>query len=191
MGNDTRGNSNNDIEYTERAYSTSEVATMIDIAVPTVRKYAQSLESQGYMFIRTKGTGKHQARLFVEKDVTALRYLKDVREKGNTTVEQATSIVIERFGKGAIQSIRGNDIAELQPYNEQYNELKELIHNQNDLIKGLTDRLDQQQEYIKNRIEERDKLLMKSLNEMMETKKQIATAEENKGFFARLFNRNK
>src|SRR5699024_2723987 len=186
MPDDTKGDINNDIEYTERAYTTSEVATMIGIAVPTVRKYAQSLESQGYMFIRTKGTGKHQARLFVEKDVTALRYLKDIREKSNMTVDQATSIVIERFGKGAIQSVRDNDAAKIQPYNKQYNELKDLIQQQNELIKDLADRLDQQQEYIESR--ERDRVLMQSLNEIMETKKQIATSKK-KCLFARVFNK--
>lgn len=188
MTNDIKGNPNNDMGYTERAYQTSEVATMIDIAVPTVRKYAQTLESKGYTFIRSKGTGQHQARLFVEKDVMALRYLKETREKGNLTVDRAASIVIERFGKSAIQSVRGNDTAELEPYTEQYNELKELIHKQNELIKGLTDRLDDQQQYIDDRLKERDQALMQVLKESMETQKQLsASKEEKKGFFSRLF----
>src|SRR5699024_1784156 len=127
MPDDTKGDINNDIEYTERAYTTSEVATMIGIAVPTVRKYAQSLESQGYLFIRTKATGKHQASVFVEKDIKALRYLKYIREKSNMTVDKATSIVIEHIGKEAIQNVRDNDAAKIQPYNKQYNELTYLI----------------------------------------------------------------
>lgn len=182
----------NDTEYTERAYSTSEVATMLDIAVPTVRKYAQSLEGKGYVFLKTKGTGKHQARLFVEKDITALRFLKDIRNKGNTTVEQATSIVIERFGKGAIQSVRGDDTGEIMQYEGQYNpnEIKELIQEQNELIKKLTERLDEQQTYIDQSIKERDQALMQSMNELLESRKQIAAEEEKKkGFFARLFNK--
>src|SRR5699024_7899009 len=189
MPDDIKGDINNDIEYTERAYTTSEVATMIGIAVPTVRKYAKSLESQGYMFIRTKGTGKHQARLFVEKDVTALRYLKDIREKSNMTVDQATSIVIERFGKGAIQHIRSNDIQQIDDSDKRYNELKELIQQQSELIQGLTDKVDKQQEHINERLKERDRLLMQSINEMLDSKKQIEAPTEKKGFFSRLFNK--
>ncbi|MFC7747308.1 hypothetical protein ACFQU8_08685, partial [Lentibacillus kimchii] len=87
MTDDTKGNTEDNMEYTEKAYATGEVATMLDISVPAVRKYAQILESKGYTFIRSKKKGKYQARLFVEKDVTALRYLKEIRSKGNTTVD--------------------------------------------------------------------------------------------------------
>lgn len=177
--------------FTERAYKTSEIATMIGIAVPTVRKYAQSLESKGYTFLRGQATGQHQARLFIEKDVMALRYLKDIREKSNITVEQATNIVAERFNEKAIPPIRSSDIQHSEQSDKQYSELKELVHKQNELIKGLAERLDQQQEYITNSIKERDRVLMQSLKEIMESKKQIATAEteaeKKKGFFARVF----
>lgn len=189
MADDMKGHIHSDIEYTERAYTTSEVATMLDIAVPTVRKYSQSLESKGYTFLKGKGTGQHQARLFIESDVTALRYLKDIREKSNMTVDQATSIVIERFGKGAIQPIRSNDIQHNEQSDKRYNELKELIQQQNDLIQGLTDKVDKQQGYINERLKERDRILMQSINEMLDSKKQIEAPTEKKGFFARLFNK--
>lgn len=188
MVSDIKVNSSNDIDYTERAYQTSEIATMLDIAVPTVRKYAQSLEGKGYVFLKGRGTGKHQARLFVEKDVNALRYLKDIREKGNMTVEQATNIVTERFNGGVIQRVRSNDIQYNEQVDKRHSELKEMVHKQTDLIGELSKKLDQQQNYISESIKERDRVLMQSLNEIMESKKQI-TAEGKKGFFARLFNK--
>src|SRR5699024_2605261 len=130
-----------------------------------------------------------QARLFIDNDVMALRYLKQLRDNSNITVDEAVSIVISKFGKGAIQTIRHNDTAEIKPYDERYSELKELIHKQNDLIKGLTERLDKQQEYIDRSIKQRDKNLLDSVNELLESKKQIATVEENKSFWSRLFKR--
>jgi len=187
----------NDTDYNERAYTTSEVATMLDIAIPTVRKYSQTLERAGYVFIKSKATGKHQARLFIEKDVTALRYFKQLREKSNIKVEEAASIIIEKFGKGAIQSVRGNDTKEIVQYEEQYNELKEMIHKQtetinrqNEMIEGLAEQLKQQGQYIDKRLNERDERLTQSMNEIMEQRKQIAVEQEQeqkKGFFNRLF----
>lgn len=182
---------NNNIDYTERAYATSEVATMLDIAVPTVRKYAQTLERNGYVFLKTQKTGKQQSRMFVESDITALRYLKDIREKGSTTVEQASSIVIERFGKGAIQGITDSDTTEIKQYEEQYtNEnIVNMIEQQNELIKQLTEKLDKQQTYIENSLNERDRNLMESINQSLEKQKQIATIENEKkqGIWKRLF----
>src|SRR5699024_7483054 len=179
-----------DTEYTEKAYYTSEVATMLDMAVPTIRKYAQTLERKGYVFLKTQNTKKQQSRLFVNKDITVLRYLKDIRSKGNTTVEQASSIVIERFGKGAIQGISGRDTDGIERYSKQYtnDDIVKMMEKHNELIKGLTDKLDQQQQYIDKRLEERDKLLLDSMNKSLETQKQIAATqkEEKKGNWSRL-----
>ena len=189
MADDTKETLYSDTEHIERAYQTSEVASMLGLAVPTIRKYSQILESKGYVFLKGKGTGQHQARLFIESDVTALRYLKDIREKSNMTVDQATSIVIERFGKGAIQPIRSNDIQHIDDSDKRYNELKELIQQQSELIQDLSDKVDKQQEHINERLKERDRLLMQSINEMLDSKKQIEAPTEKKGFFSRLFNK--
>src|SRR5699024_6109127 len=133
MESDINSNTSSDIEYTEKAYTTSEVATMLDIAVPTVRKYAQTLEKAGYVFLKTKKTGKQQARLFVEKDIISLRYLIQIREKSNIRVNEAVDVVINKFGKGAIQGIMPSDTAEIEPYNKQYDELKGLMQQQSEV----------------------------------------------------------
>lgn len=196
MSEDIAKDAVNDIVNTERAYITSEVASMLDLAVPTVRKYAQQLESKGYIFIKGKKTGSQQARLFTEKDVSVLRYFKEIREKSNIKVEEAASIIIEKFGKGAIQSVSPPDTAnnsEEKQSDKQYDELKDMIQTQNDLIKELTKRLDQQQGYIEQSIEKRDRLLLQAMEDKLEARRQIAAAEEEekkKGFFARLFKKD-
>src|SRR5699024_4748027 len=162
---------------------------MLGIAVPTVRKYAQSLERAGYVFIKGKGKGKHPSRLFVENDIMAFRYIIQLRSNSNITVDESVSIVINKFGKGAIQSIRHDDTANIKPYEAPYSELKELIQEQNELIKGLYDRLDKQDQYINERLNKHDDLLMQSMKESLEAQKQIASTvePEKKGFFSRLF----
>lgn len=68
-------------------------------------------------------------------------------------------------------------------YDSDIKSLSEIIHKQNELIRELTNRLDEKQK----RIEERDKILMHSINELLEIKRQISVAEKKKGFFKKLF----
>lgn len=163
----------------EKAYTTSEIATMLDIAVPTVRKYAQNLEKAGYQFLKTEG----KARLFVDHDIMVFRYLVKLRKETNITVEQATSIIVERFGKGAIHDISGGNTPTVNKYEQQSSDIKEL----KDMIKELTKRLDQQQDYIEKRMSERDNLLLQAIREtQQETQRQIAIAKENKSIWQKL-----
>src|SRR5690606_25044153 len=89
----------------------------------------------------------------------------------------------------AINNVDSSNRSDIQ---DDIQELKEIVLKQNELIKVLTDKMDQQQEYIKNSLNERDKILMRTINELLENRKQIAAAheeekEKKKGFFARLF----
>jgi uncharacterized protein involved in exopolysaccharide biosynthesis len=73
--------------------------------------------------------------------------------------------------------------------------LKEILERQERLEefnKQLLTRLDEQQNYINNKLEQRDLQLTTALKETMEVKKMIAASleapkEEKRGFFARLF----
>lgn len=62
----------NDIQPNERAYSTKEVAEEVGIATPTVRKYGQILERNGYEFLKDG-----DRRIFVDSDIKALIALRD------------------------------------------------------------------------------------------------------------------
>lgn len=190
----------NNIEVSEKAFTTSEIAKNLNMGVTTVRKYAQYLEKAGYEFFKTK----HNARLFVEKDIKAIQYLKELRDKTNITVEQATNIVMEKIDH--IPNMESNISVNPSPPNavkpeqikqtENHEELKQLLLNQNDLIQQLIDKLDKQEEIVHEQLNERDKTLMRLINEKLEAQKQIAAAEEVKvneqpSFFSRLFGKNK
>lgn len=175
MVDDTKDDVDNSIDYTEKTYLTSEVSKMLGMATTTIRKYSQSLESKGYSFTKGKGTGKKQARLFTEKDVTVLRYLKEIREETNITVERATSIVIERFGKGSTQDAlpkKAPETTKIERYDEQHDELKEILKHQNDIINKLADEVAELREEVHNQ------------NKQLEAPKE---AEIKKSFFSRLF----
>jgi chromosome segregation ATPase len=62
----------NDIQQYERSYSSKEVAAEAGIATPTVRKYGQILERNGYEFLK-----EGDRRIFVQSDIEALVALRD------------------------------------------------------------------------------------------------------------------
>jgi DNA repair exonuclease SbcCD ATPase subunit len=61
-----------DIQPNERAFSSKEVAEEVGIATPTVRKYGQILERNGYEFLKDG-----DRRIFVQSDIGALIALRD------------------------------------------------------------------------------------------------------------------
>jgi response regulator of citrate/malate metabolism len=61
-----------DIQANERAFSSKEAAEEVGIATPTVRKYGQNLERNGYEFLKDC-----DRRIFVQSDIAALVSLRD------------------------------------------------------------------------------------------------------------------
>lgn len=163
-----------------KVYSPSDIASVLDVKPATLRKYSTMLEEQGYKIERNS----QGHRFYQDKDIITLRNVIAGSKSGMTLEQSVKAVVhlgVDSTTTNAIQSgeqANGSDIAEL----------KEMILQQNELIKELTVRLDHQQEYIDERMNERDKLLLESMNEIQESKKQI-TATKEKGFFARLFNK--
>ena len=81
-----------DIQPNERAYSSKEVAEKVGIATPTVRKYGQILERNGYEFLKDG-----DRRIFVQSDIRALITLRDtdkpLEEKAKDLVELQKEIL--------------------------------------------------------------------------------------------------
>ncbi|KZO00622.1 DUF3967 domain-containing protein [Pseudobacillus badius] len=202
-------------EY-EKAYTTKEISLTLDIGSSTLRKWCLALEEKGYQFARTD----NQRRLFVEKDLVALRYFQKLVQGENFSLENAAKVIASRYKEEASETrtppvlddeeqentpavinqrslIRSEDVInrllnhietqetfmrEQQKYNE---ELKlELQKTQKELQSTNL--------YIKERLEERDKVLMESLKASQEAKKEMlqtaaaAKEEEKKGFWSRL-----
>lgn len=186
-----------DIEEAEKTYLTSEVSKMLGMANTTIRKYSQSLESKGYSFTKGQGTGARRARLYTDKDVTVLRYLKEIREETNITVERATSVVVERFGKGTTQETlpkRMPVTTGLEEYAKQHDELKEtvskqsgLILKQNELILNLSERLEEQEDFMNEQIDQRIHKIIAQNNKKIEAPTEKTKQENRKnGLLSRI-----
>lgn len=164
-----------------KVYSPRDIADLLDIKPATLRKYSIMLEEKGYKINRNS----QNHRYYLDKDIITIRRIITGRKSGITLDELINGIVgIEQ------DNTYTNDISNADKQdNNDIAELKELIHKQTEVIQQFSKRLDEQDKYIENSIKERDKALLNAMNELLESKKQIATAEQKKGFFRKLFNR--
>ncbi|WP_404348030.1 hypothetical protein LG311_19420 [Sutcliffiella horikoshii] len=108
----------NDIQPNERAYSTKEVAEEVGIATPTVRKYGQILERNGYEFLKDG-----DRRIFVESDVKALVALRDTDKPLDSTARDIVEQQKERLENTLQTDIALPDTSETLPTDP--NQIKE------------------------------------------------------------------
>jgi DNA-binding transcriptional regulator YhcF (GntR family) len=110
----------NDIQPNERAFSTKEVAEEVGIATPTVRKYGQILERNGYEFMKDG-----DRRIFVESDIIALIALRDTDKPLDDTAKDLVDQQKER-----IEGTNGTEIATSDTYGnlpQDPDQLKEVL----------------------------------------------------------------
>lgn len=181
-------------------YSTKDMARLTDIAESTVRKYALLLEKNGYSFMRNANGN----RVFTENDIKIFLELK-ATPKEEKSIEHIASDIADKYTTKVKKAVTSNeDVSDDMQLNkgvsadmltiliEKVNDLTDTNQKQTELIEELFMRLDQQQKYIEERLEERDRKLVESLRQSQEEKlallEMAATQEEKKkGFLARLF----
>ncbi|WP_079529604.1 helix-turn-helix domain-containing protein [Halobacillus hunanensis] len=81
-----------DIKPNERAFTTKEVAEELNIATPTVRKYGQILERNGYEFFKDG-----HRRIFVRSDIESLIALRDTERPADDTAKALADLQKERL----------------------------------------------------------------------------------------------
>ncbi len=110
----------NDIQSNEQAFSSKEVAEELGIATPTVRKYGQILERNGYDFLKDG-----DRRIFVQSDIKALIALRDTDKPLGET---AKDLVLQQ--KERLEEFNETEIAIPDTYHNlpnDPNQLKEFL----------------------------------------------------------------
>jgi DNA-binding transcriptional regulator YhcF (GntR family) len=110
----------NDIQPYEHSFSSKEVAEQAGIATPTVRKYGQILERNGYVFLK-----EGDRRIFVQSDIEALIALRDTDKPLDDTAKE-----IARQQKERLKGFGGTEIAVADTYEnlpQDPNHLKEIL----------------------------------------------------------------
>ncbi|MGG4042371.1 DUF3967 domain-containing protein [Bacillus smithii] len=176
----------------EPAYWSKEVAEALKISDSTLRKWAMTLEKFGYEFIR----GANNSRAFVERDIIALRRMKELIQNRGVTVRNAAQAVISSLepttGTGGVQGTNEVVVHDSQEPAISAELLKEVLERQErleELNRQLIEKLEKQQRYINERLEKRDANLMEAMRQVQETQRLIAASkkeqeEQKKGFIA-------
>ncbi|MEH7076262.1 hypothetical protein [Neobacillus drentensis] len=109
-----------DIQSNERAFSSKEAAEEVGIATPTVRKYGQILERNGYEFLKDG-----DRRIFVQSDIGALIALRDTDKPLDDTAKDLVYQQKERLVEINETEIALTDTYENLP--QDPNQLKEIL----------------------------------------------------------------
>ncbi|MCM3034323.1 hypothetical protein M3600_28405, partial [Niallia sp. MER 6] len=84
----------------EKAYSTKDLSLALAIGDSTLRKWCLALEKNGYSFIRNE----QKNRVFIESDIVILKHFQGLVKQHNMQLDNASKLVIDRFGKGAFDT---------------------------------------------------------------------------------------
>jgi DNA-binding transcriptional regulator YhcF (GntR family) len=109
-----------DIQPNERAFSSKEVAEEVGIATPTVRKYGQILERNGYEFLKDG-----DRRIFVQSDIESLIALRDTAKPLDDTAKDLVQHQKERLKESNATDVAIPDTYEKLP--QDPNQIKEVL----------------------------------------------------------------
>lgn len=160
----------------QAVYGSSDIADLFGIQESTLRKYCLLLEKSGYEFLKNE----HGHRAFFDDDVIVLRKMIAFKNDADMTLEEAVKSVVAWKNGNDITVRDTEEMRYVARYNDLMEEFKTFQQQQMEFNKELIDEIRGQREYIENRLEQRDRLLMQSIRESMEVRKEIAAASEKK-----------
>lgn len=162
----------------EKAYWSKEVAEMLKIATPTVRKYCNLMEANGYVFLRN---GYNQ-RAFIQRDIIVMKQIQELIKQKDISVEKAIKTVVSDIPTNQLTpavTIEQNEdtelqqiMAEVQELKHDNEQLKTTLEEFKKLMLTQQEQILKQQEYIAASIEKRDSQITYLLQQSMEVKKE-------------------
>ena len=164
----------NEIQTTQAVFGSSDVADVLEIQESTLRKYCLLLEKNGYEFL--KNEVGHRA--FFDNDLIVLKKMLKLKNDADMTLEEAVKSVVAWKNGNDITVSDTKEIRYDTRYNELMEEFKSFREQQMEFNKQLIEEIRGQREYINGRLEERDRLLVESMRQTLETRKEIAAAEK-------------
>lgn len=166
----------------------SEICKETDVSNSSCRRYLSEFDG----FFSVKGGGR--VKKYEEQAVNVIMRIKHLYDEGKDK-DEIYNVLVNEFPlviDGEEEQSNNESVPSLAT-SDDIAEIKGSLNEQKEFNAELLKRLDQQQQYIDKRLEERDQLLMESINKSLETQKQIASTreeEQKRSFWARLFNRN-
>lgn len=166
----------------EQAYYSHEIEESTGLKNSTLRKYCGLLEEKGYRFDR----GRHNARVFYDKDRIILKRIVAVMKERGIAVEQAIEL--------AIASTQQTDVATAatveQADNNVLDRLGRIEQTQDAILKHLQEEAEERKRERREQRERdarRDAQFMSIIRAMQEEKRLIAASKQYIPLWKRLF----
>ncbi|MFL8939276.1 hypothetical protein ACKA06_21170 [Rossellomorea oryzaecorticis] len=144
----------NDIQPYERSFTSKEAAEQAGIATPTVRKYGQILERNGYEFLKDG-----DRRIFVQSDIDALIALRDTEKPLDDTARSLADGQKKRLEGSGETAISPGDTYNQLP--QDPNQLKEILS------------------YLANELAASREMNVQVVNEMNQLKTQVSRLKQD------------
>lgn len=115
-------------------YKTKDVSERCNLATPTVRKYAQALERNGFIF-EYEGA----SRRYSESDILVFHQMKKMSENTNMGIDMIAQIVIHKYQQSdTLQSVAATDTSPepsetangITQYDEKYAAFRQFIQQE-------------------------------------------------------------
>jgi len=166
-------------------FSVLDIEKQTGIPNATIRRY---INNHGvHLNVKKQGKGYYLA----EESIKILQEIRKLYDEG-MTAQHVNDTLVERAIPMTITISEGEQKTNIH-VSEALQDMQKSIDEQNQVIRSLVEQMKQQQEYIDNKLEERDKRLIAAIRESQEARKEIAassqekTQEKKKGWLARLF----
>lgn len=161
-----------EMKQIQAVYGSSDIADVLQIQESTLRKYCLLLEKSGYEFFKNE----QGHRAFFDHDIMVVRKMIGLKNDADMTLEKAA--------KSVVAWKNGHDIAVSDTEEARYNVLMETFkafqEQQHHFNQALLQEIRRQQTYIEYRLEERDRLLLQSMRETLEVRKEMAVTPKKK-----------
>lgn len=168
------------MEKEKQWFSVAEVESQTGIPNQTIRRY---INNHG-VYLNPKKRGK--GYFLSEESVKVIQEIRKLYDEG-MTAQLVNDTLQERNIPMVITVSEGEQTMNIQ-VGEALSSMKKSIDEQNEVIRSLAEQMKKQQEYIDNRLEERDQRLISAIRESQDARREIAAEkEEKKSWIARLF----
>lgn len=162
------------IKQVQAVYGSSNIADILQVQESTVRKYCLLLEKSGYEFLKNE----QGHRAFFDHDLIVLKKMMSLKSGADMTLVEAVKSVVAWKNGSDIAVSDTEEMRYIKHYNDLAEEFKMFQEQQMNFNKELIQEIRNQQEYIEQRLEQRDRLLIQSLRETLKVRKEIVTAEK-------------
>jgi hypothetical protein len=149
-----------------------DVEKQLKIPNATIRRY---IRNHGHhLNIRKKG----KSYFIAFESIPIVLDIRKQYDEGKNQ-EQVEESFIQK-GSPVTITVTADDKQVTVNIGEALQDMKKAIHEQNKIIESLVVQMKKQQDYIDNKLEERDRKLMAAIRDNQESRKQIAATDQEK-----------